>query len=106
MRSAYLERRDALLRGLDRHCGDLVQVHNSDAGLHVTVLLREGLDDQEVAARLGRRGLAAISALEQLSGAGSETRAPARIWLRPAAATACGNTNPRRHTARAHPLTF
>ena len=58
MRSAYLERRDALLRGLDRHCGDLVQVHNSDAGLHVTVLLREGLDDQDVAARLGRRGVA------------------------------------------------
>jgi GntR family transcriptional regulator/MocR family aminotransferase len=58
MRSAYLERRDALLRGLDRHCGDLVEVHNSDAGLHVTVLLREGLDDQDVAARLGRRGLA------------------------------------------------
>ena len=61
MRSAYLERRDALLRGLARHCGDLVQVHNSDAGLHVTVLLREDVDDQEVAARLGRRGLAAIS---------------------------------------------
>ena len=58
MRSAYLERRDALLRGLVRYCGDHVQVHNSDAGLHVTVLLREGLDDQEVAARLGRRGLA------------------------------------------------
>src|SRR5690349_3908401 len=60
MRSAYLERRDALLRGLERHCGDLVQVHNSDAGLHVAVLLREGLDDQEVVARLGRRGLAAL----------------------------------------------
>ena len=61
MRSAYLERRDALLRGLDRHCGDLVRVHNSDAGLHVTVLLRPGLDDQDVAARLGHRGIATIS---------------------------------------------
>src|SRR3982750_3104417 len=61
MRSAYLERRDALLRGLDRHCGDLVRVHNSDAGLHVTVLLRAGLDDQGVPARLGRRGLGAHS---------------------------------------------
>ena len=61
MRSAYLERRDALLRGLDRHCGDLVQVHNSDAGLHLAVLLREGLDDQDVSARLGRRGVAALS---------------------------------------------
>jgi GntR family transcriptional regulator/MocR family aminotransferase len=61
MRSAYLERRDALLRGLDRHCGDLVQVHNADAGLHVTALLRAGLDDQDVAARLGRRGIATTS---------------------------------------------
>ncbi len=60
MRSAYLERRDALLRGLDRHCRDLVEVHNSDAGLHVTVLLREGLDDQEIVAWLRRRGLAAM----------------------------------------------
>ena len=60
MRSAYLERRDALLRGLERHCVDLVHVHNSDAGLHVTVLLREGVDDREVIAELGRRGLAAF----------------------------------------------
>lgn len=61
MRSAYLERRDALLRGLDRHCSDLLRVHNSDAGLHVTALLREGLDDQDVTARLGRRGIAAFA---------------------------------------------
>jgi GntR family transcriptional regulator/MocR family aminotransferase len=61
MRSAYLERRDALLRGLERHCGEVVQVHNSDAGLHVTVLFREGVDDQDVIARLGRRGVAAHS---------------------------------------------
>jgi GntR family transcriptional regulator / MocR family aminotransferase len=61
MRSAYLERRNALLRGLDRHCGDLLSVHNSDAGLHLTVLLPDGIDDQEVAMRLGRRGVAAIA---------------------------------------------
>ena len=60
MRSAYLERRDALLRGLERHCGDLVQVHNSDAGLHIAVLLREGFDDRDVIGELGRRGLAAF----------------------------------------------
>ena len=60
MRSAYLERRNALLRGLARHCGDLLRVHNSDAGLHVTVLLGDGVDDRDVAARMGRRGLAAI----------------------------------------------
>ena len=61
MRSAYLERRNALLRGLARHCGDLLQVHNSDAGLHITALLAEGADDQDVAARLGRRGVAALA---------------------------------------------
>jgi len=60
MRSAYLERRNALLRGVARHCGDLLRVHNSDAGLHVTALLHESVDDQEVAARLGRRGVAAL----------------------------------------------
>ena len=61
MRSAYQERRDALLRGVDRHCGDLLRVHNADAGLHVAALLRDGLDDQNVIARLSGRGLAAIS---------------------------------------------
>jgi len=61
MRSAYLERRDALLRGLARHCGDLLSVSNSDAGLHVTVMLRDGIDDQDVAARLGRRGVATLA---------------------------------------------
>jgi len=61
MRTAYLERRDALLDGLARHCGELVQVHNSDAGLHMTVLLRDGVDDRTVAARLGHRGVATLS---------------------------------------------
>ena len=60
MRSAYQERRDALLRGLARHCGNLLEIHNADAGLHVTVLLREGIDDQHLVARLRRRGLAAL----------------------------------------------
>jgi GntR family transcriptional regulator/MocR family aminotransferase len=61
MRSAYLERRNALLLGLVRHCSDLVRVHNSDAGLHMTVLLREGVDDRSVAVRLGRRGVATLA---------------------------------------------
>jgi GntR family transcriptional regulator/MocR family aminotransferase len=65
MRSAYMERRDALLRGLERHCAELVHVHNSDAGLHVAVLLRNGLVDHDVVAELQRRGLAAFT----LSGA-------------------------------------
>ena len=61
MRNAYIERRDALLRGLARHCGDLLEVHNADAGLHVTVLLREGIDESRVIAALTRRGVTAHS---------------------------------------------
>jgi GntR family transcriptional regulator/MocR family aminotransferase len=61
MRNAYLERRDALLGGLALHCGDLVRVYNSDAGLHLTALLRKDVDDQDVALRLGRRGVATLS---------------------------------------------
>jgi GntR family transcriptional regulator/MocR family aminotransferase len=60
MRGAYLERRDALLRGLARHCGDRLQIHNSDAGLHLTALLPQSLDDVDVAARLGNRGVATL----------------------------------------------
>jgi GntR family transcriptional regulator / MocR family aminotransferase len=59
MHDVYLERRQALLDGLARHCGDLLHVHNADGGLHMTVLLREGLDDSIVAARMADRHLIA-----------------------------------------------
>ncbi len=59
MRRVYLDRRDALLTGLDRHCGGRLTVHNADAGLHVAVLLPAGLDDVEVVRRMARRGLTA-----------------------------------------------
>ena len=59
MRVVYLERRDALLAGLARHCGDRLTVHNADAGLHVAVLLPVGLDDREVVRRMAGRGLTA-----------------------------------------------
>src|SRR5262249_22163946 len=59
MRGVYLARRDALLTGLARHCADRVSVHNADAGLHVAVRLRPGLDDRSVVRRLAGRGLTA-----------------------------------------------
>ena len=59
MRGIYLQRRNALLVGLERHCSDRVAVHNADAGLHVAVLLAEGLDDADVVRRMARRGLTA-----------------------------------------------
>ena len=57
MRGVYRARRDALLTGLARHCGDLVTVHNADAGLHAAVLLPAELDDRDVVRRLVSRGL-------------------------------------------------
>jgi GntR family transcriptional regulator/MocR family aminotransferase len=59
MRGVYLERRDALLAGLARHCGDRLTVHNADAGLHVAALLADGLDDSEVVQVMRERGLTA-----------------------------------------------
>jgi GntR family transcriptional regulator/MocR family aminotransferase len=61
MRVVYLERRDALLAGLARHCGDRLTVYNADAGLHLAVLLPVGLDDREVVRRMAGRGLTATA---------------------------------------------
>jgi GntR family transcriptional regulator/MocR family aminotransferase len=61
MRGVYLERRDALLSGLARHCGDRLAVYNADAGLHVAVLLSAELDDRDVVQRMAERGLTATA---------------------------------------------
>jgi GntR family transcriptional regulator/MocR family aminotransferase len=61
MRGVYLERRDALLSGLARHCGNRLTLHNADAGLHVAVLLPAGLDDEDVVRRMAKRGLTATA---------------------------------------------
>jgi GntR family transcriptional regulator/MocR family aminotransferase len=57
MRGLYLERRDALLDGLARHCHGLLTLENSDAGLHVATRLRAGTDDLSVVRKLRQRGL-------------------------------------------------
>jgi GntR family transcriptional regulator/MocR family aminotransferase len=61
MRGVYMARRDALLTGLARHCRDRLTVHNTDAGLHVAVLLSGGLDDRDVVRRMAGRGLTATA---------------------------------------------
>jgi GntR family transcriptional regulator/MocR family aminotransferase len=61
MRGVYLARRNALLTGLARHCGDRLTVLNADAGLHVAVLLSGGLDDGDVVRRMAARGLTATA---------------------------------------------
>ena len=59
MRATYLRRREALLEGLDRHCRDLLTVHNADAGLHAATLLPAEVDDVAVVRGLAARGLTA-----------------------------------------------
>ncbi len=61
MRGVYRRRRDALLTGLARHCGDRLTLHNADAGLHIAVLLADGLDDADVVERMAGRGLTATA---------------------------------------------
>jgi GntR family transcriptional regulator/MocR family aminotransferase len=61
MRGVYRERRDALLTGLARHCEEQLTVHNADAGLHVAMLLSDGLDDRDVVRRMAHRGLTATA---------------------------------------------
>ncbi len=75
MRGIYRARRDALLTGLARHCGDLLTVHNADAGLHVAALLPHGARRSRRGAAPGRSRLEGAAALRLLW----RTRAPERI---------------------------
>lgn len=61
MRGIYLERRNALLAGLGRHCANYLTVHNADGGLHVTAFLPDGIDDRAVVRRLAGQGLVACA---------------------------------------------
>jgi GntR family transcriptional regulator/MocR family aminotransferase len=57
MRLIYLPRRNALLDGLEKHCNDYLTVYNADAGLHMTTLLRPGVDDTAVVRRMSEHSL-------------------------------------------------
>ncbi len=59
MRTVYRARRDALLTGIARHCGGRLTVLNADAGLHMALLLADGLHDDQVVRRMADRGLTA-----------------------------------------------
>jgi len=69
MRGVYLARRDALLSGLARHCGDHLTVHNADAGLHMALRLTSGRSDVEVVRRMAQRGLTATALSSCYAGA-------------------------------------
>lgn len=57
MRALYLGRRAALLDGLAAHCADSLTIYNADAGLHISTLLQDGVDDRDVVRRMIARGL-------------------------------------------------
>ena len=48
MRKQYAGKRTALLEALHEHLGDLMEVADGGAGLHVVARLPEGVDDKEV----------------------------------------------------------
>jgi GntR family transcriptional regulator/MocR family aminotransferase len=56
-RALYAERRSALVEALRREFGGRLQVSGDQAGMHLTVLLPEGMDDRRIAARAAERNL-------------------------------------------------
>lgn len=60
MRSIYMSRRDALVDGIHRRLSDVLDIVNSDAGLHLTALLPLGMDDRDVARRAAERGISTM----------------------------------------------
>jgi GntR family transcriptional regulator/MocR family aminotransferase len=57
MRLVYLRRRNALVDALATYCADCLTVYNADAGLHLTTLLRPGIDDIAVVGRMSELSL-------------------------------------------------
>jgi GntR family transcriptional regulator/MocR family aminotransferase len=56
MRKMYADKRAALLRALHDHLGDIVEVNDCGAGLHIVARLPEGVDDNAVSQALRTRG--------------------------------------------------
>jgi GntR family transcriptional regulator/MocR family aminotransferase len=61
MRAVYLNRRAALLDGLERHCAGRLTLLNADGGLHAATVLPAGSDDVAVVERMDRHGLTATA---------------------------------------------
>jgi GntR family transcriptional regulator / MocR family aminotransferase len=57
MRTLYKSRRTALVESLRAELGDLVEIHGSEAGMHLTVTLPEGYRDVEIATRSAKEKL-------------------------------------------------
>ena len=69
MRRLYRSRRDALVVALARHAGDVVSVHGSSAGIHLSLrLLNQELEDTRVAEALLADGIVARALSAQATG--------------------------------------
>jgi GntR family transcriptional regulator/MocR family aminotransferase len=57
MRHLYGERRAVMIDCIRKEFGDFLEVHGADAGVHVTVTLPKGYQDQEISDRAARERL-------------------------------------------------
>ncbi len=57
MRALYKSRRTALVECLRKEFGDLLKIHGSEAGMHLTVTLPPGFSDVEIATRAAQEKL-------------------------------------------------
>jgi GntR family transcriptional regulator/MocR family aminotransferase len=57
MRLLYGQRRTALVNSIRDQLGPELEIHGSQAGMHLAVTLPKGLSDQEIAARAAAKGL-------------------------------------------------
>jgi GntR family transcriptional regulator/MocR family aminotransferase len=57
MRLLYCERRTALVESIREQFGSCLEIHGTQAGMHLAVTLPKGLNDREIAARAARKGL-------------------------------------------------
>jgi GntR family transcriptional regulator/MocR family aminotransferase len=57
MRVLYGERRTALVNSIENQFGPELKIHGTQAGMHLTVALPEGLSDREIATKAAAKGL-------------------------------------------------
>lgn len=57
MRKIYRERRDALVAAITCHCGDILEPIAADSGLHLTALLSESVNVNEITLRAAEVGI-------------------------------------------------
>jgi GntR family transcriptional regulator/MocR family aminotransferase len=60
MRTLYMERRGILIDSIQTQLGSMLEVIGADAGMHLTALLPQGVDDREVTLRAARNGISVM----------------------------------------------